>query len=168
MSTESGPQEPLGNLQDDQLKRLNYLIRRMHQAADAFYYDETPHGDITPVQLAALRAIQFRPGIDQLRLANAIKLDRTTIAGVVLRLENKGLITRQPAPRDRRSNLLSLTADGETLLGELLPAADRAQRRMLDALTPEERMVFLDLMIRVVDQEMPAGQKIAQKIKKTA
>jgi DNA-binding MarR family transcriptional regulator len=168
MSTESGPQEPLGNLQDDQLKRLNYLIRRMHQAADAFYYDEIPHGDITPVQLAALRAIQFRSGIDQLRLANAIKLDRTTIAGVVLRLENKGLITRRPAPHDRRSNLLSLTVDGEKLLGELLPAADRAQRRMLAKLTPEQRRQFLDLMVSLVDQEMPAGQKLGQKLSKTA
>ena len=156
------------NLQDDQLKRLNYLIRRMHQAADAFFYDETPYGDITPVQLAALRAIQFRPGIDQLRLANAIKLDRTTVAGVVLRLENKGLITRIPAPHDRRSNLLSLTGDGETLLGELLPAADQAQRRMLATLTPDERRQFLALMVRVVDQEVPSNQKSAPKLKKTA
>lgn len=159
------------NLQDDQLKRLNYLIRRMHQAADAFYYDEIPHGDITPVQLAALRAIQFRPGIDQLRLAHAIKLDRTTVAGVVLRLENKGLITRQPASHDRRSNLVSLTGEGETLLGDLLPAADRAQRRMLAALTPDERRQFLALMVRVVDQDVPSGQKLGlklgQKLKKT-
>lgn len=146
-------------LQVDQLKRLNYLIRRMHQTADAFYYDEIPHGDITPVQLAALRAIQFRPGTDQLRLANAIKLDRTTVAGVVLRLEKKGLITRAPAVHDRRSNLLYLTEAGRDLLGVLLPAADRAQRRMLAKLPPEERMAFLDLMVRVVDQDMPAGQK---------
>ena len=80
------------NLQGDQLKRLNYLIRRMHQTADAFYYAETAGIDITPVQLAALRAIQFRPGTDQLRLAHAIKLDRTTVAGVAARLENS------PAP----------------------------------------------------------------------
>jgi DNA-binding MarR family transcriptional regulator len=148
------------DLQDDQLKRLNYLIRRMHQTADAFYYDETPHGDITPVQLAALRGIQFRPGIDQLRLANAIKLDRTTVAGVVLRLERKGLITREAAPRDRRSNVLTLTADGEKLLADLLPAADRAQRRLLAKLTPEQRRQFLDLMVRLVDQDVPVGQKL--------
>lgn len=147
------------DLQGDQLKRLNYLIRRMHQTADAFYYDEIPHGDITPVQLAALRAIQFRSGTDQLRLANAIKLDRTTVAGVVLRLEKKGLITRAPAAHDRRSNLLFLTDAGRDLLGVLLPAADRAQRRMLAKLTPEERKVFLDLMVRVVDQDVPAGLK---------
>jgi MarR family transcriptional regulator, lower aerobic nicotinate degradation pathway regulator len=146
-------------LHDDQLKRLNYLIRRMHQTADAFYADETEPLDITPVQLAALRAIQFRPGTDQLRLANAIKLDRTTIAGVVLRLEKKQLITRAPAPHDRRSNLLYLTEAGRNLLGVLLPAADRAQRRMLAKLSPEERRILLDLIVRVVDQDVPTAQK---------
>jgi len=147
------------DLQGDQLKRLNYLIRRMHQTADAFYHDETAGIDITPVQLAALRAIQFRPGTDQLRLAHAIKLDRTTVAGVVLRLENKGLITRDPAPHDRRSNLLTLTAEGEALLAKLLPAADRAQKRMLAKLTPEERRTFIELMVRVVEQEPPGSPK---------
>ena len=148
------------DLQDDQLKRLNYLIRRMHQTADAFYYDETAPIDITPVQLAALRAIQFRPGIDQLRLAHAIKLDRTTVAGVVQRLEKKALITRAPAPYDRRSNLLYLTDEGRKLLADLLPAADRAQRRMLATLTADERRKFLELMVRVVGQDAPAAQKL--------
>ena len=146
-------------LQDEQLKRLNFLIRRMHQTADAFYYDETAPLDITPVQLAALRAIQSRPGGDQLRLAHAIKLDRTTVAGVVSRLERKGLIRRAPAPHDRRSNLLSLTDAGARLLGELLPAANRAQQRMLAILSAEERATLLRLMARAVDQELPAERR---------
>jgi len=154
------------DLEGDQLKRLNYLIRRMHQTADAFYYDETtqsdPACDITPVQLAALRAIQFRPGTDQLRLANAIKLDRTTVAGVVQRLENKGLITRVPAAHDRRANVLHLTEGGAALLAQLLPAADRAQRRMLSKLSAEERRTFLDLMVRLVDQDA-AGQTVKKR-----
>jgi DNA-binding MarR family transcriptional regulator len=147
------------DLQGDQLKRLNYLIRRMHQTADAFYAAETAGIDITPVQLATLRAIQFRPGTDQLRLAHAIKLDRTTVAGVAARLENKGLITRDPAPHDRRANLLTLTRQGEALLAELLPAADRAQRRMLAKLSAEERRTFIELMVRLVEQDLPVSSK---------
>ena len=94
-----------------------------------------------------------------MRLAHAIKLDRTTVAGVVSRLEKKALITRAPAPHDRRSNLLYLTDSGRKLLAVLLPAADRAQRKMLATLSAEERKLFLDLMVRVVGQDVPAGQK---------
>lgn len=143
---------------DNRYRFLHYMIRRMHQAADALYYAEAAPFDMTPVQLAALRAIQLRPGFDQLRLAHAIKLDRTTVAGVVLRLEKKGLITREPAPHDRRSNLLSLTPAGDKLLDDLIPAAERAQRRMLAGFTPGERKTLLDLLERLVDQEEPAPE----------
>jgi DNA-binding MarR family transcriptional regulator len=142
------------NLQEEQLKRLNYLIRRMHQTADALFFAEVGGSDITPVQMASLRAIQARPGVDQLRLAHAIKLDRNTIAGVVRRLQEKKLIARKQDPKDRRSNLLFVAAAGEELLAELLPAADRAQRRMLNPLKPAERKLLLELIVRVVNQDI--------------
>lgn len=148
---------------DNRYRFLHYMIRRMHQTADALYFDETARFDTTPVQLAALRAIQLRPGFDQLRLAHAIKLDRTTIAGVVSRLEKKGLITRDPAPHDRRSNLLSLTTAGERLLEGVIPAAERAQRRMLADFTDKERKTLFDLLERLVDMDPDE-----RKIKKTA
>jgi DNA-binding MarR family transcriptional regulator len=140
-------------LNDELSKRLNYLIRRMHQAADAYFLAETQPFDVTPVQLAALRAIELRPGVDQLRLGRAVRLDRTTIAGVVKRLETKGLILRQESPRDRRSNLLQVTEAGKSMLAELIPAADRAQRRMLAKLAPAERQQLMDLMVRLIDDD---------------
>jgi DNA-binding MarR family transcriptional regulator len=150
--------DPKNAAPDNRYRFLHYMIRRMHQTADALYYDEAAQFDMTPVQLAALRAIQVRPGFDQLRLAHAIKLDRTTVAGVVLRLEKKGLITRGPAPHDRRSNLLSLTPAGDKLLEDLIPAAECAQRRMLAGFTPDERKALLDLLERLVDQDEPAQE----------
>jgi DNA-binding MarR family transcriptional regulator len=138
-------------LNDELSKRLNYLIRRMHQAADAYFFEETQNFDVTPVQLAALRAIELRPGVDQLRLGHAVRLDRTTIAGVVKRLETKGLILRQESPRDRRSNLLQVTEAGKSMLAELIPAADRAQRRMLAKLQPAQRKQLMELMVKLID-----------------
>jgi len=156
------------NLQEEQLKRLNYLIRRMHQTADALFFEEAGGSDITPVQMASLRAIQARPGVDQLRLAHAIRLDRNTVAGVVQRLQQKNLIARQQDPKDRRSNLLFVTAAGEELLEELLPAADRAQRRMLNPLKPAERKLLLEMIVRVVDQDPPKKRNGADRGAATA
>lgn len=140
------------NFEEKQSKRLNYLIRRMLQTADAFYLEEAGAYDVTSVQMACLRAIEARPGVDQLRLARALKLDRTTIAGVVLRLQRKNLISRERDKTDRRSILLYVTAAGQELLTDLIPAVDRAQRRMLAPLRPAERRLLLDLMARIVEQ----------------
>jgi MarR family transcriptional regulator, lower aerobic nicotinate degradation pathway regulator len=137
---------------EEESKRLNYLIRRMHQTADALYLEEAGPYDVTSVQMACLRTIEARPGIDQLRLARALKLDRTTIAGVVVRLQKKKLISRERDKADRRSILLYPTAAGRELLTSLLPAVDRAQRRMLAPLQPAERRMLLDLMARIVEQ----------------
>jgi MarR family transcriptional regulator, lower aerobic nicotinate degradation pathway regulator len=147
------------NFEEEQSKRLNYLIRRMHQTADALYLEEAGRYEVTSVQMACLRAIEARPGVDQLRLARALKLDRTTIAGVVLRLQRKKLISRERDETDRRSILLYATAAGEELLTSLIPAVDRAQRRMLAPLRPAERRALLDLMARIVEEAPGEGRR---------
>lgn len=147
------------NFEREQSKRLNYLIRRMNQMADALYLEEAGAYEVTSVQMACLRAIEARPGVDQLRLAHALKLDRTTVAGVVLRLQRKNLISRERDKTDRRSVLLYVTPTGETLLRSLIPAVDRAQRRMLAPLRPAERLALLDLMARIVDEARGEGAR---------
>jgi DNA-binding MarR family transcriptional regulator len=157
MQTRSEP--TVRNFEKEQTKRLNYLIRRMHQMAEALYLEEAGSYGVTSVQMACLRAVEARPGIDQLRLAHALKLDRTTVAGVVLRLQRKNLISRERDKTDRRSILLYVTATGRTLLASLIPAVDRAQRRMLGALRPGERLTLLDLMARIVEEAPVEGPR---------
>jgi hypothetical protein len=81
-----------------------FLIRRVHQIAVARFSAQTDGHQITPVQWAALRRVQAQPGIDQSALARGIALDTSTIAGVVERLELRGLLLRKPSPTDRRAS----------------------------------------------------------------
>ena len=127
-----------------------HLIRRLHQIATSVFHEETDGSDTTPVQYAALSAVRAYPGIDQLRLANAIGFDRTTIAGVVERLEGKGLISRSPGIADRRTKLLSLTATGAAPLQDIYPGTERAQTRTLAGLDPAERALFVAMLQRLV------------------
>lgn len=127
-----------------------HLIRRLQQIAVTMFLEETAAFDITPVQYAALAAIRAHPGIDQLRLANAIGFDRTTIGGVVERLEAKGLITRETGAADRRTKRLHLVAAGQQLLKDMSAAAERAQERILEGLDPREKKLFIEMLSRLV------------------
>ena len=71
-----------------------HVIRRLQQVAVSLFRDavQAEGLDITPVQYAALRAIDAHPGLDQATLAGAIAYDRATIGGVIERLEIKGLV----------------------------------------------------------------------------
>lgn len=127
-----------------------HLIRRLQQIAVTMFIEETAAFDITPVQYAALAAIRAHPGIDQLRLANAIGFDRTTIGGVVERLEAKRLITRETGAADRRTKRLRLTETGQQVLKDITPAAEHAQERILDGLDAREKVLFIEMLSRLV------------------
>lgn len=123
-----------------------HYIRRLQQIAVAVFLQETePHG-VTPVQYAALQTVSDAPGVDQRTLARTIGLDTSTTAGVVDRLESRGLMLRNASPQDRRVRLLSLTPEGRTLLKATLPAVLRAQERMLEPLPPGERIEFVRML----------------------
>ena len=126
-----------------------HYIRRLHQIAVAIFLQETEAHGVTPVQYAALHAVGDTPEIDQRTLARSIGLDTSTIAGVLDRLESRGLLLRSASPDDRRVRRLTLTDDGRALLRILVPDMLRAQQRMLDPLPKGERAEFMR-MLRVL------------------
>ena len=64
----------------------------------AIFLQETEAHGVTPVQYGALQAVRNTPGIDQRTLARSIGFDTSTIAGVVDRLEARGLLQRSACP----------------------------------------------------------------------
>jgi MarR family transcriptional regulator, lower aerobic nicotinate degradation pathway regulator len=123
-----------------------HYIRRLQQIAVAIFLQETEAFGVTPVQFAALQAVHNTPGVDQRTLARTIGFDTSTTAGVIDRLEARGLLQRNASAEDRRVRLLTLTDDGEALLAQVVPAMQRAQVRMLDPLNPAERAEFMRLL----------------------
>ena len=121
-------------------------IRRLHQIAVALFMAETEPFGVTPVQFAALQAVQNAPGTDQRTLARTIGFDTSTIAGVIDRLEARGLMLRSASAQDRRVRLLTLTPAGEQLLVDVLPSMRRAQERILAPLPAQERGEFMRML----------------------
>ena len=135
-----------------------YLFRRMQQIAVAIFVEECRAYDLTPVQYAALVAIQTHPGIDATRLSAVIAFDRSTLGNVIERLEAKQLIERKPSREDRRVKLLYLTRAGVALLRDIMPSVDRAQARMLEPLKPADRRTLMALLTQLVDLNNEASR----------
>lgn len=130
-----------------------HLVRRFQQIAVAIFYSEVSSAgyDLTPVQYAALVSVDQNPGIDQATLAGLIAYDRTTIAGVVDRLQQKGLLEREVSDRDRRSRVLHVTNAGRQTIKEITPAVEKAQRLMLGGLDASEADDFMRLLRKATD-----------------
>lgn len=123
-----------------------HFIRRVHQLAVALFNQELGECSLTPVQYASLQTICNQPGIDQKSLAMAIGYDTSTIAGVIDRLEARGLVARNVAPNDRRARQVTPTQEGLQTLRTAVPRVLRSQARLLEPLSSVERKEFMRLM----------------------
>ena len=123
-----------------------HLIRRLHQISTALFSAECAAFDLTSVQYAALVMIGRQSGLDATRLSALIAFDRSTIGGVLDRLEAKEWVLREPSPDDRRVKLLRLTSAGRALLDRVEPAVLRVQERLLEPLSPGDRATIVRLL----------------------
>lgn len=139
------------------LDMAGHLIRRLHQQSTQVFVQQTQAAgfDLTPVQFAALDAIQAHPGTDQATVAELIAYDRATIGGVIDRLEQKGWVRRVVSERDRRARELSLSPEGASIHASLLPIVQALQTDILGPLTEAERATFLALASRAVRASPP-------------
>lgn len=130
-----------------------HLARRFQQIAVAVFQAEMDAigSDITPVQYAALAAVAALPGIDQATLAGEIAFDRTTITGVIDRLEAKGLVSRQVNAKDRRARVLAITPEGLAMLERIRPGVEAAQGQLTRGLSAQETETLMHLLRKAVD-----------------
>ncbi|MEY2805319.1 MAG: HTH-type transcriptional repressor NicR [Pseudomonadota bacterium] len=134
------------------LGMAGHLIRRLHQQSTQLFSQRTQVAgfEVTPVQFAALDAIQAHPGVDQSQVAELIGYDRATIGGVIDRLEKKDWVIRVIAPNDRRARALRLSPEGSRVFKELVPIVRKLQKDILHPLSAQEQRLFIALTQRAL------------------
>jgi DNA-binding MarR family transcriptional regulator len=107
-----------------------FLVRRLYQAYSAAWLRHVDTA-LTGPQFAVMTAVASYPRIDQGSLAASVALDRSTMADVCRRLEDRALIRRDTAPADGRRKLLTLTAQGESVLDDVTRRVGRLNLRLM-------------------------------------
>jgi DNA-binding MarR family transcriptional regulator len=135
---------------EDVHSAAGHLMRRAQQIAAAIFFDEMREVGLTPIQFAALVAIQDRPGIDQSTLVNLIAIDRSTVGNMLRRIEEKRLISRVTPKHNQRIKQLFITSEGRRILRESRNPVGRVHERILAPLKPQERSSFMANLAKLV------------------
>ncbi|MBJ6641162.1 MarR family transcriptional regulator [Streptomyces sp. DHE7-1] len=96
-----------------------------------------------------LSAVRDLAPVAQADLGRGVGLDAKDLVGVLNNLQSAGLVLRDPDPKDRRKNAVSLTEDGARLLVRCEKAAREANDELLAPLSTTERDQFMGLLIRI-------------------
>ncbi|MGC4945572.1 MarR family winged helix-turn-helix transcriptional regulator [Streptomyces sp. DT224] len=131
-------------------ERLGLDIKRAEQALMAAKSAALKDAELTVAQYAALLALSDNPGISGAALARACLVTPQAMAGVLKHLEERGLIARSAHPYHQKMLETRLTEAGTETLRLADERAVRIERRIADALSPEERDTLRDLLARCV------------------
>jgi len=122
---------------------IGYRLRVAQQTVFRDFSESV--GELSPGRAGMLLLIEANPGVPQGRLAEAVRLDRSTMVGVVDALEERGLIERRRGT-DRRTNGLWLTRAGRVFATRLRQRIERHENRVASRLSATERAQLLALL----------------------
>jgi len=94
-------------------------------------------------------------------VAARLGIDSGDIVAFFDGLQKRGLVLRERDQRDRRRQVVSLTASGRQLLGEIEEMLDGAEPGVLAALSETERAEFCRLAVRVLAAQESAAWSAA-------
>lgn len=121
---------------------IGFLLSKAYQRAWAILREEIDLYDLTPPQFCLLAFLWQQDGLTQAELAEKGQIDRSTIGGLVDRLEKNSLVERRPHPQDRRAHQIHLTGRGRELEPPLTDCAWRALAKITSGLTETEVAEF--------------------------
>ena len=127
--------------------RLSILSNRVSRAIAARYADAF---DLTIPEWRIIAVLGRRPGLTAKEVAEATEMDKVAVSRAVARLTAKKRIAAESDPQDARRQMLSLTANGNTLHAKIAPVALACEARLLDALNASERASLDQLIDRLL------------------
>ncbi len=106
------------------------------------YRDRLTQYGISQPQFFLLIALYEEDNILIIRLAEKVALDKSTLTGILDRLERDGLVKRVSRKENRRSLYICLTTKAHALQNDLTRIYDEINQLFFSRLSEQERDVF--------------------------
>ena len=137
--------------------RLSFLLARLGGLARQECADQLAAAGLSQHQHAILCCLDEYGPACQKDIALRLGIDRGDIVAFIDGLQAKGLTRRERDERDRRRQIVSITASGTRTLRKVEGMLDAAEPGILAALTEAERGELQRWAVRVLARQAPAG-----------
>ena len=128
----------------------SHMLRRCVQYANELFSQESGAGDLTKQQFTVLVALEQNEGVSQTELVSLTGIDRSTLAEMLRRMIEKGLLNRERIESDQRANAVRLGAAGRKALRSARAASERVERTLLAPLATPDRAKFARMLAAIV------------------
>ena len=138
-------------LDDPARKRLPPLLRMAWYSLNQAFRRRIAHLHLTPDQFTILRWLtESEPQWPtQRQLGDMMASDPNTITSLLRRMEEAGVVEREPDKKDRRANRIRITAAGRRAFNKARKVAVELQTEVLRVLPEHQRDGFFEQLEKV-------------------
>jgi DNA-binding MarR family transcriptional regulator len=146
-------------------RRLPPLLRRAWYGLNQAFRRRIAHLDITPDQFTVMRTLlEGDPlGLTQRELTQLMTSDPNTVASLLQRMEDAGLVQRRPHENDRRAHRITLLDEGREKYAAARALAIELQAEVLSVVPKGRREEFLEELTLVADACREAAERSPRK-----
>jgi len=146
---ELGLRKPIALGAHESLLNIYYTASCLKKRADEFF---RPFG-LTDVQFNALMLLHYQSGpeggLSQAELSEMMLVNRANITSLTDRMEKAKLVVRTAAAKDRRYNIVKMTARGEKLLAKVGPLYGKEVRKVMAVLKAGEQKKLVTALEKI-------------------
>ena len=146
-SKEIGGMEMAERAQDS-LKALTVLMRSSQHVQESIKRSISKFG-LNTSEFGVLELLYHKGEQPIQSIGKKILLASSSLTYVIDKLENKGLVHRNPCETDRRVIYTGITEEGRKLMDEIFPINEEDIIQIFSVLEPEELSVYADLVKKV-------------------
>ncbi len=115
---------------------------------------------VTVAEWVVMRALFDDKDVNPSRLAKSLGLSRGAVSKLVDRLAAKGFVSCRSEKRDRRFQIVNLTASGRTLVPGVAALADQNDREFFDHLAAKDRKALVAILKGIVRRRELKGAPV--------
>ena len=137
---------------DEDVGKMEDLSTRIGWVSRRRFEQELEKFNITVPQFMALRCMMGNDhGCNMSELAESSHQVSATMTGIIDRLEDRGLATRERDPHDRRAQRVVLTPAGKEMMEQIRMQKQAWVKQVLASLSPEERRWMISMSQRYLE-----------------
>lgn len=127
-----------------------WVCRTSHALERALNEELAPHG-ISFQQWQVLAWLALEGNLTQSALAERMRIEAPTLAGILGRMERRGWVRRKICPDDRRRKLVCPTPRVEPVWAKMIACARRVRARAARGLSRADLIRLKELLLTVQD-----------------
>ena len=132
------------------LAKSNRALRNLAEEALRPVGLEPGATDCNPSHVGCMAVIASEGPLSQQRLGERLRIDRTSVVGIVDYLERQQYVERRRNPEDRRAYALEATDAGRKWVAGAMQALVDVEDRYLEPLSREERAQLKELLQKLL------------------